>query len=47
MVHTNVYDKQLVAVISKNNKPIKLFSIRIIKPQSNYTTTKKELLAVA
>ena len=45
-VHTGAYDKQLGAVISQNNKPIDFFSERLSKPQSNYTTTEKELLAV-
>ena len=39
-------DKQLGAVISHNNKPISLFSRRLSNPQRNYTTTKKELLAI-
>ena len=45
-VHTNATDKQLGAVIIKNNKPIALFSIILSKPQHNYTTTNKELLAI-
>ena len=44
-VHTDAYDKQLGDVISKNNKPIAFFSRILSKPQCNYTTTKKELLA--
>ena len=46
MVHTDASDKQLGAVISYNNKPIAFLSRRPIKPQRNYTTTKKELLAI-
>ena len=45
-VHTDASDKQLGAVISKNKKPIDLFSRKLINPQRNYTTTKKELLAI-
>ena len=44
-VHTDASDKKLGAVISKSNKPITCFSRIFIKPQHNYTTTKKELLA--
>ena len=39
--HTDASDKKVGAVISHNNKPIK-FS----KPQHNYTTTEKDLLAI-
>ena len=46
IVHTGTSDKQVGAVISQNNKHISLFSIILIKPQSNYTTTDKELIAV-
>ena len=45
-VHTDTSDKQLGAFISHNNKPIAVFSRRLIKPHPNYTTTEKELLAV-
>ena len=45
-VHTDASDKTLGAVISKNNKPIAFFSRIFIKPQTNYTTTEKELLAI-
>ena len=45
-VHTDAYDKQLGAVISQNNKPIELWSRKLSKPQRNYTTTDKELLAI-
>ena len=34
-------DKQLVAIISKNNKPIALFSGVLIKPRFNYNATDK------
>ena len=46
MVHTDASDKQLGGVISQNNKPIAFFSRKLIKPQRNYTTNKKELLAI-
>ena len=39
IVHTDASDKQLGAVISKNNKPIDLLYIRLSKTQRNYTTT--------
>ena len=45
-VHTDVSDKHLDAVISQNNKPIAFFSRILIKPQRNYTTNEKELLAI-
>ena len=45
-VHTDAYDKQLGAVIIQNNKPISFFSRKLNKPQRNYTTTEKELLAI-
>ena len=45
-VHTDASYKKLGAVISQNNKPIALFSKILIKPQRNYTTTKKELLVI-
>ena len=41
MVHTNVSDKQLDAVISQNTKPIAFLSRRLRKPQRNYTMTKR------
>ena len=44
--YTNNSDKKLGAVINHNNKSIALFSIRLSKPQSNYTTNKKELLVI-
>ena len=44
--HTDAYNKQLGAVISQNNKLIKLFSIRLIDPHHNYNMTNKELLAI-
>ena len=45
-VHTDASDKQLVAVISQNNKPIALFSRRLRRKQWNYTKTEKELLVI-
>ena len=44
--HTDASDKQLGGVISKNNKPIALFSRRLVNPERKYTNTKKELLAI-
>ena len=38
-VHIDAYGKQLVDVISQNNRPIVFFSRRLRKPQRNYTTT--------
>ena len=46
MVHTNEYDKHLCAVISQNNKPIFLFSIRLSNTQHNYTTTENKILVI-
>ena len=45
-VHTDTSNKQLGAVISQNNKKIAFFSRKLSKPQRNYTTTEKELLAI-
>ena len=45
-VHTYASDKQLGAVVSQNNKPISFLSRKLRKPQRNYMTTKKELLAI-
>ena len=45
-VHTDAYDKQLGAVISKNNKSITFFSRELINPRHNYTITEKELLDI-
>ena len=45
-VHTDASDKHLGDVISKNNKPIAFLSRKLSKPQSNYTTNKKELLVI-
>ena len=41
IVHTDVSDKHLGAIIIHNNKPIALFSRSLINPQRNYTATKK------
>ena len=38
-VHTDSFDKQLVAVISHNKNNITLLSRILIKPELNYTTT--------
>ena len=45
-VHTDASDKQLGDVIIQNNKHIALSSIRLIKPQCNYTKTQGELLTI-
>ena len=44
--HTYASDKQLGAVISQNNKHISFFSRILRKPQRNYTTTDKGILAI-
>ena len=45
-VYTDASDKLLGAVISQNNKPIAFFFSKLTKPHRNYTTNKKELLAI-
>ena len=45
-VHTYASDKQVGAVIIQNNKTIAFFSRILSKPQRNYITTDKEILAV-
>ena len=45
-VQINATDKQKGAVIIQNNKHISFFSSKLSNPQRNYTTTKKELLAI-
>ena len=45
-VNTDASDKQLGAVISKNNKPIDFLSRKLIKPQRNYTRSEKENLVI-
>ena len=45
-VHTDASDKQLGSVLIQNNKPIDLFSRKLINPKRNYTTTNKEPLAI-
>ena len=45
-VHTDASDNQVGDVISQNNKSVALFSRKLSKPQHNYTTTEKELLAI-
>ena len=44
--HTDEYDNKLGAVIIQNNKPIDLFSRKLINTHRNYTTTGKELLLI-
>ena len=46
IVHTDVSDKYSDAFIRQNNKPISFFSRILSKPQRNYTTNEKELLAI-
>ena len=45
-VHTDDSYKYLGAVIIHNHKPIAFFSGKLRKPQRNYTTTEKELIAI-
>ena len=40
-VHTYAYDKYFGAVINQNDKYIVLFSIKLSKTQSDYTTREK------
>ena len=44
--HTYASDKHLGDFIGHNNKPIAFFSSKLIKPQRNYNTTKKEILTI-
>ena len=46
IVHNDASDKQVGAVISQNDKSITFLSIRLSKPQRNYTMTEKELLSI-
>ena len=45
-IQNDASDKQLCAVIIQNNKPVAFFYMKLSKPHRNYTTTKKELLAI-
>ena len=45
-VHTDASDKYIGAIISQNNKHISFFSRILSKPNCNYTTTEKEILAI-
>ena len=44
--HTDSYDKKLGVIISQNKKHVAFFSRILSKPQLNYTTNDKELLAI-
>ena len=46
VVHTDDSDYQLGTVISQDGKPIAFYSQNLNDPQTHYTTTKKELLAI-
>ena len=46
MVHIDASDKYLCAFINHNNKPITFYPIILRKPQRDYTTNKKELIAI-
>ena len=45
-VPTDASDKKLGDVNSQNKKPKSVFSRKLSKPQLNYTTSEKELLAI-
>ena len=45
-LHRDNFYKQLGAVISKRDKPIALFPIKLSKPQHSYNKTEKELLPI-
>ena len=45
-IHTDASDKQLVSIISHNNKTIVIFSGVLNNTHINYTTTDKELLLI-
>ena len=40
-IHIDASDKELVAVISQNDKPIAFFSRKLRKPQRNFTMKNK------
>ena len=46
VIHTDASGKQIGAVISQDDKPIAFFSRKFNTDQKNYTTIKKELLAI-
>ena len=45
-LHTNASDNQLGAVISQKGMHIDLYSRKLNRAQTNYTTTERELLAI-
>ncbi len=45
-IYTDASTKQLGAVITQDNRPIAFFSQKLSGPQSKYTVTKLELLAI-
>ena len=44
--HIDTSDKKFGDVTIQNNKPIAFLSIRLSKPQRNYTTNEKEILTI-
>ena len=46
MIHTDASDKHLSYFIIQINKPIAFFSIKLVNPQYNYTTTNKECIKI-
>ena len=46
VIHTDASDRQLVAVISQNRKPIAFYSRKLNSAQRRYTTTERELLSI-
>ena len=45
-IYTHVSNRQLGAVISRDDKPLAFYSRKLNRAQGNYSTTKQELLSI-
>ena len=45
-IHTDASDRQLGVVISQNGRPLAFYCMKWSDAQSNYTTTKQDLLTI-